>query len=141
MESGKIDVLTLIGSSKVADKLKKMHPKVNRLRAILGLDAKNAAIVTESADLELAVKECMLGSLSFNGQRCTALKIMFVHKSLVDQFNARMVEEIGKLKLGMMWETGVNITPLPEPNKPAYLQELIDDAIKHGAKAAQKPQI
>jgi len=133
MESGKIDVLTLIGSSKVADQLKKLHPKVNRLRAILGLDAKNAAIVTQSADLELAVKECMLGSLSFNGQRCTALKIMWVHKSLVDQFNARMAEEIGKLKLGLMWEKGVNITPLPEPNKPAYLKELIDDAKIHGA--------
>jgi acyl-CoA reductase-like NAD-dependent aldehyde dehydrogenase len=133
MESGKIDVLTLIGSSKVADQLKKLHPKVNRLRAILGLDAKNAAIVTQSADLELAVKECMLGSLSFNGQRCTALKVMWVHKSLVDQFNARMAEEIGKLKLGMMWEKGVNITPLPEPNKPAYLKELIDDAKAHGA--------
>jgi acyl-CoA reductase-like NAD-dependent aldehyde dehydrogenase len=133
MESGKIDVLTLIGSSKVADQLKKLHPKVNRLRAILGLDAKNAAIVTQSADLELAVKECMLGSLSFNGQRCTALKVMWVHKSLVDKFNARMAEEIGKLKLGMMWEKGVNITPLPEPNKPAYLKELIDDAKAHGA--------
>lgn len=133
MESGKIDVLTLIGSSKVADQLKKLHPKVNRLRAILGLDAKNAAIVTQSADLELAVKECMLGSLSFNGQRCTALKIMWVHKSLVDQFNARMAEEIDKLKLGLMWEKGVNITPLPEPNKPAYLKELIDDAKVHGA--------
>ena len=134
MESGKIDVLTLIGSSKVADKLKKMHPKVNRLRAILGLDAKNAAIVTESADLELAVKECMLGSLSFNGQRCTALKMMWVHRSLVDTFNARMAEEIAKLKLGMMWDKGVNITPLPEPNKPAYLKELIEDAKLHGAK-------
>ncbi len=133
MESGKIDVLTLIGSSKVADQLKKLHPKVNRLRAILGLDAKNAAIVTQSADLELAVKECMLGSLSFNGQRCTALKVMWVHKSLVDKFNARMAEEIGKLKLGMMWEKGVNITPLPEPNKPTYLKELIDDAKAHGA--------
>lgn len=133
MESGKIDVLTLIGSSKVADQLKKLHPKVNRLRAILGLDAKNAAIVTQSADLELAVKECMLGSLSFNGQRCTALKVMWVHKSLVDQFNARMAEEIGKLKLGMMWEKGVNITPLPEPNKPNYLKELIADAKTHGA--------
>jgi acyl-CoA reductase-like NAD-dependent aldehyde dehydrogenase len=133
MESGKIDVLTLIGSSKVADQLKKLHPKVNRLRAILGLDAKNAAIVTQSADLELAVKECMLGSLSFNGQRCTALKVMWVHKSLVDQFNARMAEEMGKLKLGMMWEKGVNITPLPEPNKPAYLKELIEDAKAHGA--------
>lgn len=133
MESGKIDVLTLIGSSKVADQLKKLHPKVNRLRAILGLDAKNAAIVTQSADLELAVKECMLGSLSFNGQRCTALKVMWVHKSLVEKFNARMVEEIGKLKLGMMWEKGVNITPLPEPNKPNYLKELIADAKAHGA--------
>lgn len=134
MQSGKIDVLTLIGSSKVADQLKKLHPKVNRLRAILGLDAKNAAIITQSADLALAVKECMLGSLSFNGQRCTALKMMWVHESLVEKFNARMAEEIGKLKLGMMWEKGVNITPLPEPNKPNYLKELIEDAQKHGAK-------
>jgi acyl-CoA reductase-like NAD-dependent aldehyde dehydrogenase len=75
----------------------------------------------------------MLGSLSFNGQRCTALKIMWVHKSLVETFNQRMSEEISKLKLGMMWEKGVNITPLPEPNKPAYLKELIDDAIANGA--------
>jgi glyceraldehyde-3-phosphate dehydrogenase (NADP+) len=134
MESGKIDVLTLIGSSKVADKLKKMHPKVNRLRAILGLDAKNVAIVTQSADIDLAVKECMLGSLSFNGQRCTALKMMWVHQSLVNQFNSKMSAEIAKLKLGMMWEKGVNITPLPEPNKPAYLKELIEDAKAHGAK-------
>ncbi len=134
MQSGKIDVLTLIGSSKVANELKKLHPKVNRLRAILGLDAKNVAIVTQSADIDLAVKECVLGSLSFNGQRCTALKMMWVHQSLVNQFNSKMVAEIGKLKVGLMWEKGVNITPLPEPNKPAYLQELIEDAKAHGAK-------
>lgn len=134
MESGKIDVLTLIGSSKVADKLKKMHPKVNRLRAILGLDAKNAAIVTESADLESAINECLLGSLSFNGQRCTAVKIIFVHKLLVDKFNEGLAKRIEALKLGMMWEPGVQITPLPEPNKPAYLTELIEDAKLHGAK-------
>jgi glyceraldehyde-3-phosphate dehydrogenase (NADP+) len=71
LESGKVNVLTLIGSSKVADHLKKMHPKVNRLRAILGLDAKNAAIILPDADLELVVKECLPGALSFNGQRCT----------------------------------------------------------------------
>ena len=134
MESGKIDVLTLIGSSKVADKLKKMHPKVNRLRAILGLDAKNAAIVTESADLDSAINECLLGSLSFNGQRCTAIKIIFVHKSLADKFNEGLAKKIEALKLGMMWEPGVQITPLPEPNKPAYLTELIEDEKLHGAK-------
>lgn len=134
MESGKIDVLTLIGSSKVADHLKKMHPKVNRLRAILGLDAKNAAIITAKADLRLAVEETLLGSLSFNGQRCTALKIIFVHQSVADVFIQQLNEAIATLKYGMPWEKGVSLTPLPESHKPAYLQECIEDAIAHGAK-------
>ncbi|RYG19167.1 MAG: NADP-dependent glyceraldehyde-3-phosphate dehydrogenase [Chitinophagaceae bacterium] len=134
MESGKINVLTLIGSSKVANELKKMHPKVNRLRAILGLDAKNAAIITANADLKLAVQETVLGSLSFNGQRCTALKIIFVHRSLANEFLARLSEAVGKLKFGMPWENGVSLTPLPEPHKPAYLKECLDDAMAKGAK-------
>ncbi|WP_343668897.1 NADP-dependent glyceraldehyde-3-phosphate dehydrogenase [Chitinophaga sp.] len=134
MESGKINVLTLIGSSKVANQLKKMHPKVNRLRAILGLDAKNAAIITEKADLDLAVKECVLGSLSFNGQRCTAIKIIYVHKDVADAFIEKLSAAIGKLKIGMPWEKDVFLTPLPEPQKPAYLQECIIDAIANGAK-------
>ncbi|WP_207424504.1 NADP-dependent glyceraldehyde-3-phosphate dehydrogenase [Desertivirga brevis] len=138
MQSGKINVLTLIGSSKVADQLKKLHPKVNRLRAILGLDAKNAAIVSEKADLKLAVSETVLGSLSFNGQRCTALKIIFVHESVVDQFLSMLSDEVAKLKYGMPWEKGVALTPLPEPHKPAYLKECIDDAIANGAKVVNE---
>jgi acyl-CoA reductase-like NAD-dependent aldehyde dehydrogenase len=133
MKSGKVNVLTLIGSSKVADQLKKMHPKVNRLRAVLGLDAKNAGIVLANADLELAVKESILGTLSFNGQRCTAIKILFVHRAVADKFLERLGEEIAKLKYGMPWEKGVALTPLPEPNKPAYLNDCLDDARAHGA--------
>ncbi len=138
MQSGKINVLTLIGSSKVADELKKLHPKVNRLRAILGLDAKNAAIVTANADIKLAVQETVLGSLSFNGQRCTAIKIVFVHTTIADEFLKQLTEEVSKLKYGMPWEKGVALTPLPEPHKPAYLQECIQDAIKNGASVINK---
>jgi acyl-CoA reductase-like NAD-dependent aldehyde dehydrogenase len=134
MESGKINVLTLIGSSKVANQLKKLHPKVNRLRAILGLDAKNAAIITAKADLKLAVQETVLGALSFNGQRCTALKIVFVHRSLVDEFLKGLTAAVEALKPGMPWDPGVALTPLPEPQKPAYLKECITDALAHGAK-------
>lgn len=133
MQSGKINVLTLIGSSKVANELKKLHPKVNRLRAILGLDAKNAAIITANADLDLAVQETVLGSLSFNGQRCTALKIIFVHKQVVAQFIEKLNKAIARLRFGMPWTEGVMLTPLPEPHKPDYLKELIDDAKAHGA--------
>ena len=134
LESGKVNVLTLIGSSKVADHLKKMHPKVNRLRAILGLDAKNAAIVLPDADIELAVKECLLGSLSFNGQRCTALKILIVHRSVVDQFLARFIAEQAKLKIGMPWDKGVSITPLPELGKVEHMTRLLKDAESKGAR-------
>jgi len=133
MQSGKINVLTLIGSSKVANELKKLHPKINRLRAILGLDAKNAAIITANADLKLAVQETVLGSLSFNGQRCTALKIIFVHRSLAEGFLKELSEAVAKLKYGMPWEDGVALTPLPEAHKPGYLKECIDDAIANGA--------
>ena len=133
MQSGKINVLTLIGSSKVANELKKLHPKVNRLRAILGLDAKNAAIITANADIKLAVQETVLGSLSFNGQRCTALKIVFVHRSIAENFIQQLCTEVNKLKFGMPWEAGVALTPLPEPNKPAYLKECIDNALANGA--------
>lgn len=133
MKSGKINVLTLIGSSKVANELKKLHPKINRLRAILGLDAKNAAIITKDADLELAVSETLLGSLSFNGQRCTAIKIVFIHSSRAQEFLDKLSAEVGKLKFGMPWEHGVSLTPLPEYTKPQYLKECIDDAVANGA--------
>ncbi|AKU11166.1 aldehyde dehydrogenase [Azoarcus sp. CIB] len=134
MSSGKVNVLALIGSSKVADQLKKAHPKTNRLRAVLGLEAKNAAIILPDADIELTVKECIAGTLSFNGQRCTAIKMILVHQAIADQFLRRFSEEIGKLKIGMPWEKGVTITPLPEMANVGYMNECIADAIAKGAK-------
>ena len=133
MQSGKIDVLAFIGSSRVADVLRKEHPHPHRLRAVLGLDAKNAAIVLADADLELAVKECVQGTLSFNGQRCTALKLLFVHQSILDAFLERFSAEVAKLRIGQPWDEGVSLTPLPDPKKPAYLRELVDDALAKGA--------
>ncbi|MDQ1095561.1 glyceraldehyde-3-phosphate dehydrogenase (NADP+) [Chryseobacterium camelliae] len=133
MESGKVNVLAFIGSSKVANGLKKLHPKVNRLRAILSLDAKNAAIVTKNADLDVAVSECILGALSFNGQRCTALKLIFVQKDVAAEFTEKLTAAVSAMKPGLPWEKDVKITPLPEANKPGYLKECIDDALSKGA--------
>ncbi|KFC21789.1 NADP-dependent glyceraldehyde-3-phosphate dehydrogenase [Epilithonimonas lactis] len=134
MESGKVNVLAFIGSSKVANGLKKLHPKVNRLRAILSLDAKNAAIVTKHANLDIAVSEIILGSLSFNGQRCTALKLIFVQKDVAEEFTQKLTAAVSALKPGLPWEKDVKITPLPEVNKPPYLEECIQDAVSKGAK-------
>ncbi len=140
MASGQVDVLALIGSSRVADGLKKAHPKLNRLKAVLGLDAKNAAIILPEADLDLTIKECVAGALSFNGQRCTALKILLVHESIVVPFLARLTDAVSELKIGMPWQEGVAITPLAEPGKPDYLMACLADAQSHGATIVNKEQ-
>ncbi|CAM4197272.1 NADP-dependent glyceraldehyde-3-phosphate dehydrogenase [Flavobacterium weaverense] len=134
MKSGKVDILALIGNSKSAIALQDQHPNKNRLRLILGLEAKNPAIILPDADLDLAIQECISGSLSFNGQRCTALKILYVHETIADEFNRRFAEKVDELVYGNPWDKSVTLTPLPEKEKPAYIQELIDDAVKKGAK-------
>ena len=134
MKSGKIAILALIGNSKSAIALQDQHPNKNRLRLVLGLEAKNPGIVLPDADMDLTIQECVMGTLSFNGQRCTALKVLYVHESVVDDFIARFKEKVDALPFGNPWEPGVFLTPLPEKEKPAYIQELIDDATQHGAK-------
>jgi glyceraldehyde-3-phosphate dehydrogenase (NADP+) len=133
MKDGRVDVLALIGNSKSANALQDHHPKSNRLRMVLGLEAKNPAIVLMDADLDLAIAECIAGTTSFNGQRCTALKVLYVHEDVVDEFNRRFSNAIDALKFGNPWDKDAKLTPLPEPDKPAYIQELIDDAKTKGA--------
>jgi glyceraldehyde-3-phosphate dehydrogenase (NADP+) len=133
MQSGRIDCLAFIGSSRVADSLKQQHPRPHRLRSVLGLGAKNPAIILPDADLDLTVSECLLGSLSFNGQRCTAIKIIFVHESIAALFLERFVKAVDGLQFGLPWEQGVKITPLPVAGKPEQLAAWIADACARGA--------
>ena len=138
MQSGRIDVLALIGNSKSANALQDQHPRANRLRLVLGLEAKNPAIVLPDADLDLTISECIAGTLSFNGQRCTALKIIYVHEAILDEFNKRFSEKVDRMKFGNPWDEGAKLTPLPEVDKPEYIQGLIDDAQEKGAKIINK---
>ncbi|AEE14504.1 Glyceraldehyde-3-phosphate dehydrogenase (NADP(+)) [Thermodesulfobium narugense DSM 14796] len=138
MATGKINCLAFIGTSKAADSLQKTHPMPHRLRMILGLEAKNPAIVLSHADITVAVKECLLGALSFNGQRCTALKILFVHSEIVNDFLKKLSDEIEKLKINSPFEDDVFITPMPTEDRVKYFLELIEDAKMFGAKVINK---
>ena len=60
------------------------------------------------------------------------LKILYVHESIKDAFLTKFTKAVDALQLGMPWENTL-LTPLPEPKKPAYIQELIDDAVAKGA--------
>jgi len=137
MQTGDVDVLALIGGSGSSNALVSQHPKPNRLRQVLGLEAKNPGIVFPDADLDLSVKQCVNGALSYNGQRCTAIKVIFVHKSVAQNFAAKFSDAVDQLKLDHP-ATNSELTPLPERDKVSAMEAYVDDAIAKGATVINK---
>ena len=132
MQSGKIDVLAFIDESR-SDLLRHSIPAApSPLR--VGTRGENAGLILPDADLDLTIKECLTGALSYNGQRCTALKMLFVHEKIIDEFLSRFTAAVESLVPGMPWKEHVQLTPLPEQHKTAYLTELVTDAHKLGAR-------
>ena len=138
MKTGSIDALAFIGGSAAADAIIKDHPHPHRLKLFLQLEGKNLGIVLPDANLDTAVEQIALGATTYNGQRCTAIKLVLLHESLAPAFLEKFVAKIGSLKAGLPWEAGVLITPLPELRRPAYLQELLADAVSKGAKVVNE---
>ena len=132
MQSGHVDVLALIGNSKSSNALISQHPKPNRVRQVLGLEAKNPAIILPDADLDLAVKQCVNGAWSYNGQRCTALKVIYVHKYVRTEFLEKFAAATDRLRAGLPF-ADADITPLPEKGKVEAMQAYVDEAIEMGA--------
>ena len=97
----------------------------------------------KEAEFENALDEAVLGSLSFNGQRCTALKLFFVPKSHGEFFARALSQRVNSMNVGLPWQrwpnedgstTYSNITPLPNQKRINYMKHLIEDAVGKGAK-------
>ncbi|RYH05069.1 aldehyde dehydrogenase family protein, partial [archaeon] len=91
-------------------------------------------IVCSDADVDMAVDQCLIGSTAYNGQRCTAIKLIFLSDTIASPFLHKLVEKVEGLVAGLPWESGVQITPLPEPKKISFLSDLVSDAVSKGAR-------
>src|ERR671934_148870 len=106
-----VRVITLTGSRETgvevmrnaADGLKHVH---------LELGGKNAIIVLEDADLDLAVDGILWSAFGTSGQRCTAASRVIVQDGVHDELQSRLVAEAEKLRLGPGWEQGVDVGPV-----------------------------
>lgn len=150
LQTGQIDALAFIGSKNAANQLIHIHPNPHRLKVFLQLEAKNMAILLPNIFkndkvYDNTMKELITGTLSYNGQRCTALKLILVPKLYVNQFIDKFIELIHQLPIGLPWQnhntnTDNNdlmiqsmVTPLPSMDRIHYMKELIQDAISKGA--------
>jgi aldehyde dehydrogenase (NAD+) len=122
-----VPVITLTGSRETgvavlkaaADNLKHVHVE---------LGGKNAIIVLEDADLDLAVDGIVWSAFGTSGQRCTAASRVIVHEQVYDELQSRLVSAAERLRLGPGWESDTDVGPVI--NKAAL--EKIDSYTKIG---------
>src|ERR671931_664360 len=116
MPIGVVPVITLTGSRETgvavmrnaADHLKHVH---------LELGGKNAIIVLDDADLDLAVEGIVWSAFGTSGQRCTAASRVIVQQGVYDGLQKRLVADAEKLRLGVGWEDDTDVGPVI--NKPS----------------------
>jgi glyceraldehyde-3-phosphate dehydrogenase (NADP+) len=134
MKTGFIKALGFIGTANAARAIRAQHPRPNQLRCILGLEAKNFAIITSSAQVESAAKEFVSGALTYNGQRCTGLKGCFIHESVYEPFVKLVADGVSELKGGSPFNPASALTPMPHRSEVERLQGLLKKALSEGAK-------
>ncbi len=125
-----IDFINFTGSTEVGKHIAVIAGMVPML---MELGGKDAAIVLEDSDLRDAAKDIVAGAYIYSGQRCTAIKRVLAINNISDELASLMLEEIKKLKVGMP-EDDCEVTPLINNSAADFVQELIDDALKKGAK-------
>jgi aldehyde dehydrogenase (NAD+) len=81
-------------------------------RTILELGGNNGIIVTEDADLDLAVRAIVFGAVGTAGQRCTSTRRIIAHRSVIGELTGRLVRAYGQVRVGNPIDDGVLMGPL-----------------------------
>jgi len=103
-------------------------------KTILELGGNNAAIVTPSADQDLALRGVVFSAVGTTGQRCTSLRRLFVHRDIYDAFLARVMATIPSVAIGDPREPNNLIGPLIDEDAYERMQGAISEARDMGAK-------
>lgn len=124
-----VAMISFTGSANVGNHIAKL---VHKIPLVLEMGGKDPAIVLDDCDLELTANEIVKGALSYNGQRCTAIKRVFVSKNIHSQLVELITNKVNKLTVGVPSDN-TNITPVISQRSADYIMELVNDAISLGA--------
>jgi len=127
----KVAMINFTGSTEVGKQIAKMAG-LKKLHLELG--GKGMAIVLDDADLELAAKKCVEGSLKNAGQRCDAISAVLVVESIADEFLKKVMNEVINWKHGDPRDPSVKVGPVINLRAAQRIQGLVDDAKVKGAK-------
>src|ERR671911_752129 len=106
-----VRVITLTGSRETGVEV--MRNAAQNLKHVhLELGGKNAIIVLDDADLELAVEGILWSAFGTSGQRCTAASRVIVQDGVYEQLQSKLVRAADRLRLGVGWEDDTDVGPV-----------------------------
>ncbi len=101
-------------------------------RSLLELGGNNAMIVTESADLDMALRAVVFAAVGTAGQRCTSLRRLFIHDSVADEFIGRLLTAYRSLVIGEPWQDGALVGPLISAAARERMIRALDEVREQG---------
>jgi L-aminoadipate-semialdehyde dehydrogenase len=103
-------------------------------RSLLELGGNNGLILTESANLDLALRAILFAAVGTAGQRCTTLRRLIVHESILDSFTSRLAAAYQSIQPGDPWEDGVLLGPLIRQSAVGQFETAVAAAQIQGGK-------
>ncbi|OYQ74136.1 L-piperidine-6-carboxylate dehydrogenase [Wohlfahrtiimonas chitiniclastica] len=127
VENHKVALVSATGSTRMG---REVGPKVAARfgRSILELGGNNAMILTESADLDLAVRAIVFSAVGTAGQRCTTLRRLIIHKSVKAQVLERLKASYSTIPVGSPLDTQNLVGPLMDEDSFNAMQKALSDA-------------
>lgn len=125
-----VDFINFTGSTEIGSRISSITSMVPLL---MELGGKDAAIVLEDADLDVAASNIVAGAYSYSGQRCTAVKRILVVDKVADKLLEKVKVKVEALKVGNPVD-GADVVPLIDMKSADFVWELIEDAKAKGAK-------
>ena len=138
----RVRVVSFTGSTEVGRKL--LHEAAdNILKPAMELGGNAPFIVFEDADIDAAIEGAMIAKMRNMGEACTAANRFYVHEKVHDEFAKKLTDKMAALKMGNGLDEGVALGPLVNAEGRDKVVELVDDAVKRGAKiltGGKKPE-
>jgi aldehyde dehydrogenase (NAD+) len=103
-------------------------------RSLLELGGNNAIIISEHADIDIAVRGAIFGAVGTAGQRCTTTRRLIIHESIYEKIKGKLIEAYHQLKIGNPLEEKNHVGPLIDKDAVQLYLNSIEACKKEGGK-------
>ena len=128
-----IDMVAYTGSTVVGKLITQAAAESNLKRVALELGGNRPVIICEDCDIDAAVAGTIDGLFVNSGQMCFAGSRVFVEETVYDEFKTKIIEQVGKLKLGSGNDESSDITPVISVNQRDRIVNMVNQAVNDGA--------